>query len=51
MILSIGDKTTFVLKIAGDVKVTGGGRLLLRAQGDALVAAIDSLDPKADLLP
>jgi len=41
MILSIGDKTVFVMKIAGDTRLTGGGRLILRSLGDELTASIE----------
>jgi hypothetical protein len=41
MILFIGDKTVFVLTIAGDNSVTGGARLVLRSQGDHLSASIE----------
>jgi hypothetical protein len=40
MILSIGDKTVFVLKIAGEPRMTGGGRLVLRSQAGELSASI-----------
>ena len=41
MILSIGEKTVFVMKIAGDVRVTAGGRLVVRCLGDVLTASIE----------
>jgi hypothetical protein len=41
MILSIGEKTVFVMKIAGDIRLTGGGRLIVRSVGDELTASIE----------
>ena len=41
MVLSIGEKTVVVMKIAGDLRVTGGGRLVLRSQGAELSASIE----------
>jgi hypothetical protein len=41
MILSIGDRMVFVLTIAGDNSAVGGGRLVLRCQGDGVSASIE----------
>jgi hypothetical protein len=41
IISSVGDKTIVVLKIAGDIRLTGGGRLVLRCQGDEVSATIE----------
>jgi hypothetical protein len=41
MILSIGEKTVVVMKIAGDIRVTAGGRLVVRSLGDTVTASIE----------
>jgi hypothetical protein len=50
MILCIGDRMVFVLTIAGDNSAIGGGRLVLRCQGDEVSASIEPC-PRQRLLP